>query len=498
MRMKPALTLAVLATTLPFAQSLPDALRNMEAGNNTLKASQARVETANENHQATYGNFLPVVKLEATAMHMDRDIVMDLDPIRAALIQMQTYNMMQFQSANIQKDIATQVGALPANQQAAATPVVTQKVKDAYQAGIEEKLQGQLPHFFDTVKTQNDWGVALTAYQPLFHGGRILAAKQIAKARVNAAESDQERQKADLRRDFTRLYLQGALLRQSIQLRTRALETIHRHRDRAQKLLEQGMADKATLLRAEMALAEATTSLADDSAKLQSVALTLGQLSGSGSPVVPTDTLSAPPRLTQELEAMESRLAANNPLLRSLSSQQEVAHKAISVKTADFLPEVGLIGKYEFNHEASRSELQPIWLVGIRGTFTLFKGGNDWHTRQAAVSTEREVVAMRAEATAGLTAQFQRQKLSLRQARTRWENLGAQTVLARENHRVTAARFEQGQATGLEVVDAWLAQQKSELERLSAASDGWTALEEILWAGGNTTEFVNLWTGAKP
>jgi len=105
---------------------------------------------------------------------------------------------------------------------------------------------------------------------------------------------------------------------------------------------------------------------------------------------------------------------------------------------------------------------------------------------------------MRAEATAGLTAQFQRQKLSLRQARTRWENLGAQTVLARENHRVTAARFEQGQATGLEVVDAWLAQQKSELERLSAASDGWTSLEEILWAGGNTTEFVNLWTGAKP
>jgi outer membrane protein TolC len=487
MRMKPVLTLVAIATAAPFAQSLPDALRNMEAGNNTLKASQARVETATENHQATYGNFLPVVKLEATAMHMDRDIVMDLDPIREALIQVQTANI----------NALTQLSG-PAMQSAYPTLSAAQiaQMLQANKAKSMEQLNS-MPHFFDTVKTQNDWGVALTAYQPLFHGGKILAAKQIAKARVNAAESDQERQKSDLRRDFTRLYLQGALLKQSIQLRTQALETIHRHRDRAQKLIEQGLADKATLLRAEMALAEATTSLADDSAKLQSVALTLAQLSGSTTPVLPTDTLTAPPRPSQELDAMESRLAANNPLLKSLSSQQDVAHKAISVKTADFLPEVGLIGKYEFNHEAARSELQPIWLVGIKGTFTLFRGGNDWHTRQAAISTEREVVAMRAEATAGLTAQFQRQKLALRQARTRWENLGAQAMLARENHRVTAARFEQGQATGLEVVDAWLAQQKSELERLSAASDGWMSLEEILWASGNTTEFVNLWTGAK-
>ena len=45
----------------------------------------------------------------------------------------------------------------------------------------------------------------------------------------------------------------------------------------------------------------------------------------------------------------------------------------------------------------------------------------------------------------------------------------------RENHRVTEARFAQGQATGLEVVDAWLATEKADLEKLSAAGEGWSS-----------------------
>ncbi|MEK7391456.1 MAG: hypothetical protein AAB214_02720, partial [Fibrobacterota bacterium] len=87
--------------------------------------------------------------------------------------------------------------------------------------------------------------------------------------------------------------------------------------------------------------------------------------------------------------------------------------------------------------------------------------------------------------------------LTFRQSRTRFANLSTQRDLARENHRVTEMRFEQGQATSLEVVDAWISMQKADLDRLAASGDAWISTQEILWASGRTSEFVNLWNGAR-
>jgi outer membrane protein TolC len=469
---------AIGAETLP----LDAALVRLEKGNHSLEAARARIGTAEENHKASVGNFLPVVKLQASAMHLDRDIVMDLDPIRTAILQIQSGDATQLQ--NLSTTMKT------------GTPLTTAQ-QNAYQQGYYQNMDANLPHFLDTMSQQNDWGVELVAYQPLFHGGRIFAGERVASARQRAAGAELEKQNGDLRRDFIKYYVQGALLRQSIILRTQALETIQRHRDQARKAVDAGLADRAALLRAELAISEARTSLSDDSSKLQSVSITLAQMSGGSEPVLPSDTLAGPPAMPGTADSLQRSVAERNPLLKSLSAQQEVAHRAVSAKNADFLPEVGLFGKYEFNREAARAALQPIWVVGIKGEITLFHGGGDYHQRAAALSTEREVAALQGEASGALEAQTKRQILTLRQARTRWENLAAQADLARESHRVAQSRFAQGQATGLEVVDAWLSQEKAELERLSAAGDGWIALAEILWATGRTDEFSGLWTGAR-
>ena len=468
---------------VPLAETLPldAALGRLESGNHSLEAARARIGTADEIHKSSLGNFLPVVKLQASAMHLDRDIVMDLDPIRAAILQLQSGDATRLQ--NLSTTIQTGTGLTAAQQ-------------NAYQEGYYQSLDAKLPHFLDTMSQRNDWGVELVAYQPLFHGGRILAGERVAAARRRAAGADLDKQKGDLRRDFIKHYVQGALLRQSIALRTRALETIQRHREQAWKAVDAGLADRAALLRADLAISEARTSLSDDSAKLESVAITLEQLSGGSESILPSDSLAPPPLLPGSADSLERSVALRNPLLHSLSAQQEVAHRAVAAKEADFLPEVGLFGKYEFNREAARSALQPIWVVGIKGEITLFHGGVDYHQRAAALSTEREVAAMRGEASSALEAQTKRQILALKQSRTKWENLSAQSDLARESHRVAESRFQQGQATGLEVVDAWLSQEKAELDRLSVAGDGWIALGEILWATGRTGEFSDIWKGA--
>lgn len=468
--------------------SLESALARLETGNHSLEAAKAKVATAVQTHKASYGNFLPVVKLEANATHMDRDIVMDLDGIRSGMISSEA------QSAAYGAGYSAAATAAASGSSAAVQQATYTSVYNNVYSTLSSSLESGLPHFLDTMKKQDDWSVQLVAYQPLFHGGRILAAERIASARERAATADVEKQTGDMRRDFIRYYIQGALLRQSIGLRTKALETIARHCDQAKKIVDQGLADRAALLRAEMAMADARTALADDSMKLQSIAVTLQQMSASSEPVLPSDTLGPPPDLPGTPEAVAKSVAERNPLLKSLSAQQDVAHKAVSVKNADFMPEIGLFGTYEFNRESARLALQPIWVVGIKGQVTLFHGGGDYYQRSAALSTEREVAALRAEAASALDAQARRQSLSLRQAKIRWGNLAAQADLARENHRVTEARFSEGQATGLEVVDSWLAQQKTDLDRLASAGEAWTTLGEILWATGRTNEFASIWT----
>jgi len=492
-RIRPALPL--IAGLAGFGQAqemtLPDALSHLEQGNNSLQASSAKTETARENHKASYGNFMPVIKLEANVTHLDREIDMDLSGIRTAMISTES-QLGAMLAASSAKSMAAANSATEAQQAA-----LYQSTYSSTYSSVNSSLEGALPSFSSTFAEQNDWSADIVAYQPLFHGGKILAAERIAASREKAAGADRDKQKADLTRDFAKLYVQGALLRQSIALRTQAQAIIARHCDQAKKVVDAGMADRAALLRAEMALADARTALADDSMKLQSVCLTLGQMAGSTQPIVPADSLPPPPKVPGNPADLERQTVERNPLLQSLAAQQEVAHKAVAVKSADFLPQIGLFGKYEFNHQAARDALQPIWVVGIKGEMTLFHGGNDYHQHAAALSTEREVSALRAEAGSALGAQVKRQVLALEQARTRWENLEAQSVLSRENHRVTEARFEQGQATGLEVVDAWLAMQKADLDRIAAAGDGWMNLDEILWASGNTKEFVNTWTGAR-
>jgi len=481
--MSSILALGQILTGICAAQpmDLEQAFDRLESGNRGLQAGREKIMGAQASRRASWGAFMPVVKLQADVVRLDRDIVMDLDPIREGIMQLEANNAVQLQ--NLSYAMKNGGAQMPAQQQAAV------------QQAAYRQLDAGLPHFQETMKTRDDWGVSVVAYQPLFHGGRIWAANRVATAREDAAESDLLRQKGDLRRDFARLWVQGVLLKQSIGLRQQALESIGRHRDRARRMVEQGVADKAAFLRAGMAFAEARTALSDDSSRLESVGLTLAQMAGSAEPILPSDSLRPPPAAPGSPEELQASVERRSPLLRSLADQREVAHRAVAVKNADFLPEIGLFGKYEFNREAARDALEPIWMVGVKGEMTLFRGGADWNSRAAALAAEREVDAMRGEARSVLEAQTARQILSMKQAGVRWENLSAQAELARENHRVTEARFAEGQATGLEVVDAWLSSEKAELERLSAAGDGWIALDEILWATGRTDEFRQIWKG---
>lgn len=460
--------------------ALQDGWARLQSGNHALEAARARSEGAQATRMAALGGFLPVVRLEASANHMDRDLVMDLDPIRSALIELQSRDQAQFYV--MQQSMAAM----------AAGKTLTPEQQAAMSAGAKAQAQAQydaaLPHFEETLKDQDHWTATLTAYQPIFHGGKILSINRAAAAKSRAAAADTLRQLADLKRDFAKYYIQGSVLRRSIALRLEALAAIERHRDRAKNLVEQGMADRSALLRADLAVAEATTALADDSAKLATLQVALAQLAGSSEPQLPQDRLPDPPAAPVAAQSDVSR----NPLLASIKASREAASSATMMKAGEFLPEIGAFGKYEL-HREPLSALDPYWIVGVKGTWTLFRGGTDAMNWQAARKQEAEAAAMHDEASSLLALQETKQFLSWRQARGKWERMASQETLAFENHRVAELRFQQGQGTSLDVVDAWLSREKASLERLAAAGEAWNAALETKWSEGRIEEFATMW-----
>jgi len=470
-------TLAAIALATISVQAedvtLEQGWGRVRAGNHSLEASKARGDAAREGRAAAFGAWLPVVRLDAAANHMDRDLVMDLDPIRAAMVELQSRDAVSLAALQA----AMQGGSLTPAQQAAV------------QAQARTALDAALPHFQETIKDQDHWTAAVNVYQPLFHGGKILAANRQAAARRRAADADTLRQLADVERDFAKLYIQGALLRRSIALRQEALAAISRHRDRAARLVEQGLADRSAQLRADLAWSEASTALADDSAKLETLRLALAQLAGTDTPLSPVDALPPPPAAPSDPEAFRT---VDHPLVAALHAQREAATSARWSKAGDLAPEIGAFGRWELHREAL-SVLDPYWIVGVRGTWTVFRGGTDLHAWRAARSQEAETAAMEREAGSLLGLQNARQILSWRQARSKWDRMESQEALARENHRVAELRFQQGQGTSLEVVDAWLALEKAGLERLSASGEAWTAALETSWSQGHVERFAGLW-----
>lgn len=471
----------VLATSgLAGEVTLRDGWSRVLAGNHALDASRARSEGAQATRMAALGGYLPVVRLEASANHMDRDLVLDLDPIRDAMIELESRD--QASLYVLQQSMAAHAagGSLTPAQQAAMSAGAKAQAQAALDAG--------LPHFVETVKEQDHWTAAVSAYQPLFHGGKILNINRAAAAKSRAAAADTTRQIADLKRDYAKYYVQGAVLRRSIALRLEALEAIGRHRDRAKNLVDQGMADRSALLRADLAVAEATTALADDSAKLATLQIALAQLSGTTEPQLPMDRLPDPPPPPTTVAGDVSA----NPLIASIEANRQAASSASWMKAGEFLPEIGAFGKYEL-HRQALSALDPYWIVGVRGTWTLFRGGTDAMNWKAARQQEAEAVAMRDEARSLLSLQETRQFLSWTQARGKWQRMAAQEALAFENHRVAELRFQQGQGTSLDVVDAWLSREKASLERLAAAGEAWNAALETRWSEGRVDEFGTMW-----
>ncbi|NOX87573.1 MAG: TolC family protein [Calditrichaeota bacterium] len=462
------------AQVIPLDQAIETALKN----NEKIKQVEEKLQQKKYADLEAWGNFLPSLNLKASYTHLNDPLQIDLNPIREAIIQLQTGD--QVSLANLQSIITNH------------RPLTEQEMAIVRQTAYSQ-LNAALPSFTETFKDQDYKTASLIGVQPLFLGGKLIAAKKFASAEVKSMEAELQKTKNEVVKDVVTNYLSVVLLQQVIKTRKDVLAGMKKHRRQAQILFKEGLIARTDVLRAKVAVAEAERNLFDDQNRLELAYLALKHSLGlpEDAPVVVSDSLQFHV-FNDSLQRILNRAQKTQPILRLIAAKKKAAEQKFVAERAEFLPQLAAFGKYEMYPEYL-SSLEPRWAVGVSLQFNVFDGFKKYDRIQSSRHLKKEVDYLQKQTERQIELWINKSYREMRNAEKRYHQLAANIELAKENLKLQEKRFQSGMGTSLNVIDARLVLEKNRIERLNSLYEYYKALTDLLVAEGNTQKFVQIW-----
>lgn len=465
------------STSLAYSQlTLEDAIGRALEVNYGIKSYQKKVESKEASVNSAWGRYLPSLNFDITYNYIDRDIIIDLNPIRTAMITLQSGN--QVALSNLESVLKT--GApLSAEQQLAV------------KQGATAQLNQALPGFKETLKERAFPKAQLTMNQPIFTGGKISAGVKAAEAQKDMESERLKSEIQDLTTSVISTYLSILMAKENLQVRKDALATIEKHNQRAEGLLKQGLIAPHDKLRAEVALSEAKRNLfeAEELLKIANLALysvldTSGNISVGGSLTYK--------QIDKEVDYFISLAKSQNHTLMQIKSGSKALEAKSYAEKANYFPTIYGFGMYDvFDHY--RSGIDPKWAIGIGANFTLFNGLRRTNDIQAAQAEAESMSMLSREVERKIELAVRKHFMEMRLAEYQYRMLNSSLEQAQENFRLNEKRYETGLGTSIELLDAGLSLEAVKLKRNSALKDYYSNLAILLQYCGNSKQFISIW-----
>lgn len=481
-KLKSTLIIFFLMVQLINAQQLKlklqDAVSIALQNNPTIKEYEERYNQKSNDVLSSYGNFLPSLNFGFSYTHLNDNMIIDLNPIRDVIINLQAAN--QVELTNLGNIVS---GKLP----------LTDAQKLAVKNQAINSLNSVIPPFEETFKKQDYKTGTLTVVQPLFLGGKLLAAKSAASNEKSAANYELQKVKNEIQFKTIDAYLKVILLQNLVNTRINVLEGMKQHKSKAQKLFDEGLIASHHLLRAEVAVDEAERNLEKDKNTLSLAVEYFKSISGidKNIEIEFCDSLSFQDHKIN-LDSLKQVAKENQPILKIVESKKELAHDNFAVARSSFLPTVAGFGKYEI-YPQYLSSLEPRWAVGLQLNFNLFNGFKDYLKLQNAKLIENEVEFLQKDLSDQIDLWLTNSYLEVNNNKTQYDKLNSSVALAKENLRQNEKRFETGMGTSLEVIDAQLSLEKVELNKLTTLYQYYSSIANLYLATGNPSEIFNVW-----
>lgn len=437
------------------AMSFVDAWTLVAKENDTLQAARADIENAVHKKDAAKDLYLPEISLSASYIYLDDDIELSPSDVLGSMAS--------------GDQITSLVGAL-----AASYGMTAAQVESALTSTISDR---------ETILS------SVNATWPLYTGGRITAAQDIAEGKYKEAAQNLQLKSLTQFETLTRYYFGAVLAKKVFETRKEVEAGLKHHLDHAILLEQQGQIAKVERLQSQASHDKAVVDRKKAGRDLDIARVALTLMLKKTETVIPSDALFANESLP-EMKRLLERTLDIYPGLRLLDSKKDQATGLIALEKGKYYPTVGLFGNYSlYEEESLATELTPDWFVGVGVSIPIMERNGRSGKLKAAKSTIRKIDSLKSQARSDLSVLLEKTYRQAEQALEEYNGLGSSEMLGKETIDLRTKAFSQGLSTSLDVVDAELFLAGVKTQRAVALYNHVIALAKLVAISGDLPSF---------
>lgn len=440
--------------------SFADAWALVAKENDTLRAARAEVESADHKKEAAKDLYLPEISLSASYVYLDDDVTLSPSEILDSLAAGD-------QLAPLVGGLAASYGLSPAMVESGLTSTITDR---------------------ETVIS------ALSAKWPLYTGGRISAAQDIAAGQYKEAAHNLQLESLAQFEILSKYYFGTVLAKRVYETRKEVEAGLKQHFEHAILLEEQGQIAKVERMQSQASYDKAVVEMKKAGRDLEIARLALTRMLKQDETVIPSDALFAKENLPYLRDLLERTLSVY-PGLKVLDSKKDQVSGLVAVEKGKYYPTIGFFGNYSlYEEESLATELAPDWMVGVGVSIPLVERDGRAGKLAAARSTMKRIDSLQSQARSDLTVLLEKTYRQAEQALEEYKGLGSSEQLGKETVSLRIKAFSQGLSTSLDVVDAELFLAGIKAQRARALYNHVVALAKLVAISGDLPRFFQYQT----
>ncbi len=414
-------TIAAIGSESP-AVSLAQAWRKVVAENDTLAAARENVEQAKHKQGAVKDLYLPEIGISANYAYLDDKVTLSPADI---------------------------LESMPAGSQ--LEPIIA-NLAQGYGLSVSELNSG----LTSTIAERENLASSIRALWPVYTGGRITAAQDIARGQLGEAGHQLEMKIEEQFENLARYYFGVVLSQKVLDTKVEMEAGLKKHRDHAVLLEKQGQIARVERMQAEASYDRAIVDRRKAGHELEIARLALTRLLKSPQTVIPSDTLFINDTLPPLASFLDKTLA-NYPGLGVLESKKEQTAGLIAMEKGKYLPTVAVFGNHSlYEEDYLANKLVPDWVVGVSINIPLLERSGRSGNLKAAKSMVKQINALQLQVRSDLSVLVEKSYRQTEQALEEYQGLESSLALAEQTVDLRAKAFDQGLSTSLDVVDAEL------------------------------------------
>jgi outer membrane protein len=322
---------------------------------------------------------------------------------------------------------------------------------------LDEELAFELGPQHLTFMNREIYRAGVVVRQPIFVGGRLIAANNAANDLRDAQAENRRQVQQEIVFQVKRTYRMAQVAAVFQKVATEGVDLLEAHEHDVGILVREGAISELDLLRTRTELANAQRQL---NAAENAVDLALSGLKNLlvidlEDTVVLVEPLEQPARPPGALSTLTELALSQRPELLSLRAQEAAAEEGLKAAKGEYLPKLAVEGRYEYIEGDVRDlDGDFHWTVGVGAEVPLWNWGRT-AARVKKARSQLEQTRVQLQRTEDLSRLEVRQaSLDLDEAEKNITAAAAGLDAAEEAYRLARVSYQAGEGTNTEVLDS--------------------------------------------